>query len=526
MDTPHTYPKGCVFSSLSDIKGKKVTVMGLGLNGGGEATVSFFLKHGAFVTVTDTKSKELLAKTISKLESDESLDKSRLKYVLGEHRKEDFSTADCVIKNPGVRFEGNPYLQVAKAVETDLSLFLHFTKAPIIAVTGSKGKSSTVSAIAFGLSEAGFKTFLGGNITVSPLTFLEETDETTPVVLELSSWQLRDLRGRGVLKPKIALITKIVPDHQNFYGNMDSYVDDKRLIYAEQDAEDFAIFDFDEDGYTNECASPKENCFSWGESFAREARACVLRYSKKSLPKNIAGVFQQTTFGNAEGFVQNIKQFKNDGEETKKIIGKLLVPGEHNRSNVLNAALVMYLMNVAPSKIETILSRWTGIPHRLERFFEWKNSKNNLKVEFFNDSCATVPEATVAAVKAFETSVILIAGGTDKGLDFTNLAETLKQPEFAPKRIYLLAGTGTDLLLPLLENARIPYFAPFDSLDNLLEVLKSDLNAENAQEAFVPLEKNASVPVVFSPGATSFGMFANEFERGNLFKEKVVRLFS
>jgi UDP-N-acetylmuramoylalanine--D-glutamate ligase len=231
---PHTYPAGCVFNSLEDIKDKHITVMGLGLNGGGEATVRFLLKHGAYVLATDMKSAEDLKPTIDSIAADSSLDTSRLTYRLGEHRLEDFSEADCVIKNPGVKYDGNQFLAVAKAIETDISLFLHFSKAPIIAVTGSKGKSSTVSAIHYGLTKAGFTAFLGGNITVSPLTFLDETDKTTPVVLELSSWQLADLRGRQALNPHISVITKIIPDHQNFYHSMIAYVNDKKLIYAGQ----------------------------------------------------------------------------------------------------------------------------------------------------------------------------------------------------------------------------------------------------------------------------------------------------
>ena len=226
----HSYSSTCAFSSINAIKDKHVTVMGLGLNGGGEAAVRFFLKKGAYVLVTDMKTEEQLKPTIERLNSDPDLDTSRLTYRLGEHRIEDFENADCVIKNPGVKYEGNKYLAAAKAIETDLSIFLRFTECPIIAVTGSKGKSSTVSAIYYGLKEAGYKTFLGGNITVSPLSFIDEVSSDTPVVIEFSSWQLSDLRGRKVLKPHISIITKIVPDHQNWYGNMEDYVADKRLM--------------------------------------------------------------------------------------------------------------------------------------------------------------------------------------------------------------------------------------------------------------------------------------------------------
>ena len=267
MNLAHFYSDKPAFQTLEDIKDKNVLVMGLGLNGGGEATVRFLLKHGANVTITDMKTKEQLASTISSLENDNELDCSKIKYVLGCHTIEDFENADVVIKNPGVKYTGNKYLAVAKQIETDLSIFLHFTKAPIIAITGSKGKSSTVSAIHYGLTQAGFQTFLGGNITVSPLTFLDKTSEKTPVVLELSSWQLSDLRGRKLLKPYISLITKIVPDHQNWYGNMESYVADKKLIYADQDESCFSIFTSDD---------------QWGEIFASESKAQILRYSSFS----------------------------------------------------------------------------------------------------------------------------------------------------------------------------------------------------------------------------------------------------
>lgn len=472
--TPHVYPRQCAFKSIEDIKNKKVTIMGLGLNGGGEAAVRFFLKKGAYVTVTDMKTKEQLQATIDKLNADNTLDHSHLTYRLGEHRIEDFENADCVIKNPGVKFEGNKYLAAARAIETDLSIFLRFTDCPIIAVTGSKGKSSTVSAIYYGLCKAGYKAFLGGNITVSPLTFFDEVSGDTPVVIEFSSWQLADLRGRGVLRPHIAIITKIVPDHQNWYGNMESYVADKRLIYADQTKGDYSIFDSDE----------------WGDSFANETKATVLRYGTKA-------------------------SWSID-------LGELLVPGVHMKTNAQNAATVMHLMGIPDSKIKEILQSWPGIDHRLQYFHSWKSNENgnaiSCNIKFYNDSCATVPEAAAAATQAFGKPVILMTGGTDKGLELTPLIETLTKPgcnTIKIKDLYLLAGTATDKLLPELDKAGIKYHGPFNALEPLLEEAKENLQKENAGEEIF----------VFSPGATSFGMFANEFDRGNKYMAAVKQIF-
>lgn len=495
----HIYKEGCVFEKLSDIKGKNVTVMGLGLNGGGEEAVRFFVRYGANVTVTDMKSRNELLPTIEKLKP---LEKN-ITYVLEEHRLYDFENADCVIKNPGVKIEGNKYLSVSKNIETDISIFLHFTKSPIIAVTGSKGKSSTVSALHYGLNQAGIKTFLGGNITVSPLSFLEETTEKTPVVLELSSWQLSDLRGRKALKPFIALITKIVPDHQNWYGNMASYVADKKLIYADQDENDFTILDFDKD----EKGTGPENASCWGDLFAAETKGKVLRYSRFVPEKKFFGVWEDFSSGHFEGKIY-LPQMKTP----QTILENLSVPGNHMKTNVLNAALVMTLMGVDIPKTKDILEKWHGIEHRLQYFF---TAENNIK--FYNDSCSTVPEATVEAALAFEKPVILIAGGTDKGLSFLPLSDFLgdKNQKNLPKAIFLLSGNGTEKLLTELNKKNVNYLGPFENLNALLFSLKN----------YIESNKLYDETVVFSPGATSFGAFSNEFDRGRKFMSEVEEIF-
>lgn len=486
--------------------------MGLGLNGGGEAAVRFFLKYGAHVTVTDMKTAGQLKPTIDSLGSDSELDASRLVYHLGKHSVEDFSSADCVIKNPGIKYEGNKYLAAAKAVETDLSIFLAFTKAPIIAVTGSKGKSSTVSAIHYGLCRAGCTAFLGGNITVSPLNFLDKTDETTPVVLELSSWQLADLRGRKLLKPRIAVITKIVPDHQNWYGNMEDYVADKRLIYADQTPDCFSVFDADGD----EPGIGPAAGGTWGNLFAAESHATVLRYSRRKLSQGQSGVWLESG-PNGQFCGRLLLPGKT---ESITILRSLLVPGEHMRINVLIAALVMVLTGIKPERTADILGKWEGIPHRLQFFHSWKCAGRTVK--FYNDSCATVPEAAAAASQSFGQPVVFITGGTDKGLPQNVLAETLAHSEsnaIPVKALYLLAGTATDKLMALLDRKKVPYNGPYNSLDELLR----DVKAYESSLAG-PLQNDETV--VFSPGATSFGMFANEFDRGDKYMDAVKLLFS
>lgn len=505
----HEYSQKCFFSSIADIKDKKVTIMGLGLNGGGEASARFFAKHGAFLTITDMKNEAQLQTTLDSLRNDPEIEQSRIKYVLGKHVIEDFSEADVVIKNPGVKFDNNMYLAAAKNIETDISIFLRFTKAPIIAVTGSKGKSSTVSAIHYGLTQAGYTSFLGGNITVSPLTFFDKATKDTPVVLELSSWQLSDLRGRKVLKPKICILTKIVPDHQNWYGSMDAYIADKKLIYEDQDSSDITI-----------CAANDH----WGDVFAEETKGTVIRYAKRPF----ADVSVNGAWIDNDGFgwssvptYNSINKLNNlMGTELLKkssspeiILKNLIVPGQHMRENVLNAALILHILGIDHLKIQNIMKDFPGIPHRLEFFHRWNRSSGK-KILFYNDSASTVPEAAAAALGSFEKPVHLICGGTDKVLDFIPLVQSADKAA----SIHLLAGTGTDKLIPMLKSNNINFEGPFSSLKELLSNLKSYLSD------YTPVCDQEEI-VVLSPGATSFGMFMNEFDRGNSYKKGVTDLF-
>jgi len=187
-----------------DYSGKKVVIMGLGLNGGGLESARFFLKRGADVTVTDLRDEKTLKPSI------EQLGGENVRYVLGRHEIDDFKKADIVIKNPGVRPD-SPFLQAARQIETDISLFLAESPAKLFAVTGTKGKSCTASALyhIFKYAQNNGKAYLGGNITVSPLTFLDELSENDNVVLELSSFQLGDLKDKPI-KPRAAVLTAIM----------------------------------------------------------------------------------------------------------------------------------------------------------------------------------------------------------------------------------------------------------------------------------------------------------------------------
>lgn len=477
--------------NLNDIAGLSVTIMGLGLNGGGLASARFFAEHGAKeVIVTDMKTEEELAPSVAELRH-----YPNVRFALGGHNIEDFRTADMVIKNPGVKSEGNQYLAAADCIETDISIFLQLSSAPVLAVTGSKGKSSTVSALYYGLQQCGIPAFLGGNITVSPLTFLTETNSDTPVVLELSSWQLGDLAHCPQLKPKIAIITHIMPDHQNWYGSMERYVADKKIIYRNQDKTDYTVCNYDD---------------GWGKTFAQETAGQVFWYSAHPLPTHLVGAWIAPD-GSAW---MRLKP----GDDRLLLPPRIAVPGAALKQNVMAASLALALYGVNPEKIPAVMQNYGGIPHRLEFFYETDQFK------FYNDSAATIPEAAAAAVNSFEKPIILITGGTDKKLDFTAIAPELKKA----KALFLLAGTGTDKLIPLLQAQHTPYFGPFQDLSTLLEAVHRECEHTPQSNNTVPQNSHTTTQeiVVFSPGATSFGMFKNEFDRGLRFKEAVRQYWS
>lgn len=453
----------------------KVTVMGLGVHGGGLASALFFARRGAVVTVTDLRAREILSEPIERLRE------FSIRYVLEKHEEADFGGADLVIKNPAVP-PSSPYLQVARragvAIETDLSVFLSLAKNPILAVTGSKGKSTTASAMAFALARVFPEARLGGNITVSPLAFLDELSPVAPVVLELSSWQLGDLRGRGLLTPVVSAFTVILPDHLDKYPGMNEYVADKMAIFQEQGPAQYAIFNLDD---------------PWQRGFPTETRARAFFYSAAKLPEGKCGAWLEDGGG---------RNRLTPGGAKENILGASLLPGIHNRMNLLCAGLALRLFGVTAEAVRSALAEFRGVEHRLEMFREWEG------IRFYNDSAATIPHATVQALKSLPDPVVLITGGTDKNIDFSPLGEVAR----APRAIVLLAGTGTEKMRTVFDTAGVPYDGPVGNLREAVEI-----GISRAAEAMA----DRGVSILFSPGCTSFGMFLNEFDRGKKFKEIV-----
>jgi len=473
--------------------GMKVLVMGLGLHGGGNASAKYLAGLGAEVTVTDLREEKVLAPSMEKLSS------YPIRYVLGRHEIEDFQNADIVIKNPGVRPD-SPYLKAARRIETDISLFLAACPAcapRLSAVTGTKGKSTASSALYWVLNESRTKAAerlagkarLGGNITVSPLTFLDELEQGDDVVLELSSFQLGDLRGRDVLKPRAAILTCILRDHLDRYGTMEAYVGDKRLIYQNQDERDVTVAGTDD----------------WGRSFHKESRGRPISFTGgEPLGEGIPGGWVPDPAGPGLARIWEIPGSKETpGSIVEVVPQRPLIPGYHQKRNLLTAALALLDLGLPADFIRESLGRFPGVEHRLEFFHESGG------IRFYNDSAATIPDAAASAINAFEQSkakLVLVTGGTDKDLDFSLLAGAAENT----KALILLAGTGTAKLTILLDSKGIGYQGPFDSPQS---AAKAALEAADSGDT-----------VLLSPGCASFGMFLNEFDRGRKWKEAVREL--
>jgi UDP-N-acetylmuramoylalanine--D-glutamate ligase len=483
-----------------DYKGIKALVMGLGLHGGGLQSALFLLRRGAQVTVTDLRDEKTLMPSINELETAcKKFKCSPVRYVLGKHEIEDFKNTDIVIKNPGVKPD-SPFLLASKKIETDLSLFLTESKARLFAVTGTKGKSGTSSALHWILSKdrkAG-KAYLGGNITVSPLTFLEELTDNDDVVLELSSFQLGDIKnyvnadGQPLLKPKAAILTSIMHDHLDRYTSMEAYIDDKRNIYRGQDSGCVTVAGDDD----------------WGKSFRAETKARTLIWSLK---QDLSSVLSEGQSGGCiDSSGRGIARLSNwegvSDEITELVPQQVLTPGSHQKINMLSAALAVFSLGGKAQAIRAALSTFPGIEHRLEFFHE------TARVRYYNDSAATIPEAAAACIEALtdpsvtKGGLVLVTGGTDKNLDFSPLARVAKKA----KSIILLEGTGSAKLIPLLRENGISYKGPFDDLDKAVRCA-----IDNASGADI---------VALSPGCASFGMFLNEFDRGRKWKESVLRM--
>lgn len=431
--------------SEAAFKGKKVTLLGLGLLGRGVGDAEFLARCGAHVIVTDRKSEQELAESVAQVKQ-----YSNIEFHLGGHRQDDFTNTDLVIKAAGVRLD-SPEVAAARAagvpVAMSTALFAKYAMqngAKVVGVTGTRGKSTISHMIYHVLKGTGKRVLLGGNVRgLSTLALLPEVEQGDIVVLELDSWQLQGFGDLGI-SPHVSVFTNLMPDHQNYYKSMDEYFADKALIFRFQHQGDTLVIG---EGIEDRVSA---------------ARPPVEPIIPGPLPKD----------------------------------WKLRIPGGHNRHNASLAASALLALGLAAPQIQSGLEAFEGVEGRLQLV----GTKDGVRV--FNDNNATTPEATIAALNALDTGAqgtVLIAGGSDKGLVLDELAEAIQK---TCKSVFLLSGTGTDLLKLKLPDAPV-----FQSLETAVD------------SAFNVAQQGDTI--LFSPAFASFGMFKNEYERNDLFLKLV-----
>jgi UDP-N-acetylmuramoylalanine--D-glutamate ligase len=375
------------------VAGKRVTVMGLGRFGGQIAGARWLAGQGAKVLVTDTTPPEKLADSVRQLEG------LGIEYRLGEHRIEDFSSAELVMASPAVPPE-NPYLAAARGagvpIVTEIELFLERNPArTVIGVTGTKGKSTTTAMLGRMLATRN-RTHVGGNIGRPLIGTIEKITPDDWVLLELSSYMLHYLGARR-FRPNLALVTMVSADHLDWHGGAEAYVNAKVNLVAHQLPEDHAIV------YAQNPSTPV---------FAGATRAQFATY---------------------------------DGRTNPRV--ELLLPGEHNQVNAQGALLAALTLGVDDAAARDAVRGFGGLPHRLELVCERGG------VTYYNDSIATIPEAAVVALESFPPSrVIQIVGGYDKHLDMTPMVEALARRAKAALCIGALGPSLADRIGPRAEN--------------------------------------------------------------------------
>ncbi len=467
------------FMNYHDIfKDKKITLMGLGLLGRGVGDAIFLAEAGADLTVTDLKSEKDLAASIGPLKKFKNI-----KFVLGEHRLEDFQKvsatggADLVVKAAGVPMDSPFILEAEKngvSVVMSTSLFAEYTPAQIVGITGTRGKSTVAYLLYEILKEhnekTGRNTFLGGNVLgVSTLDLLPKTSNGDTAVLELDSWQLQGFgnshhqefpKNPEGFSPSVAVFTTFMVDHMNYYGgDMERYFADKANVYRFQGPEDVLVV--------------SEQVEKFIKKFGPEPKSKMIVARPTDVPNS----------------------------------WKIKIPGEHNRLNVALAVRAAQAMSVPERTIESVVESFKAIPGRLELVRTYRG------IDLYNDTNSTTPDATIVGLESLakEKKLVLIFGGADKKLDQKPLLKIL--PDYT-KALIVLPGSGTDLIRPQLEK--------ISEQNKGLPVIF----VKNMNEAVSEALEQAKIgdKVLMSPAFASFGLFKNEYDRGDQFNEAVNKL--
>lgn len=460
--------------------------MSVGILGAGIENISlchYLLEKGAKIIIYDQNDPFLISNKLKELEG------SNLMIVAGVEYEERISQHDIFFRSPGMSLEyAKKITKAGGQLSSAMQLFFELCPAKIIGVTGSKGKGTTASLIGSVLDEARKNneikgnSYVMGNIGRAPFDIINDLKAEDWVVMELSSFQLEDM----TISPHVAVVLNITPDHlapsssqnPNYHKSFRDYIEAKKRIVENQTEDDLAVFNF---------PSKLDESKELFNEFCRVTKAEVWSVDSDCS----RGVF-----------VKDGWMFVKDDDKKIKIFNgaQLQLLGDHNFSNAQVAGLVGYLLKIKPDTIAKGLTGFKGLPHRLEFARELNG------VKYYDDSYATDPDASSAAVMSFSDPVVLIAGGKPKGSSFSILATAISNSHV--KAVILIGEAAGEIQAALQEEkVDIPIISGGEKMKEILEKARS-------------LTKSGDV-VLLSPACASFDMFKNASDRGDQFQREV-----
>ncbi len=443
-----------------ELHGKRVLVVGLGRSG--VASALFLKSRGARVTVSDAKSEDQLRSEMPAL-----LDQG-IAVETGGHRERTFQNQDLIVVSPGVPVDAQAITEaraLGQPVIGEIELAADFLRGPIIAITGSNGKTTTTTLTGEILSAGGVKTLIGGNIGTPAISLVERSTLETVSVLEVSSFQLETIRS---FRPKVAVVLNITPDHLDRHRTLAAYVNAKARIFENQRSDDFAVLNADDPA---------------SAELAVHIRAQVFWFSRKR--EVVEGAFLRKG---------DIVFRRGTSEQRLMSASEIPLKGSHNLANVLAALCTGALMGIEAEKIRGAIANFQGVEHRLEYVATFKG------VEYYNDSKATNVDATIKAVESFPANIHLILGGKDKGSDYTVLNDLLRK---RVKCVYTI-GAAAEKIQSQIRGTNL--------------IASGTLAAAVTKAA---ASARAGDIVLLAPACASFDQFDNYEHRGRVFKELV-----
>jgi len=446
-----------------DLLGKKVLVVGMARTG--IATAKFLKAKGSLVTTTEVRPEEEMKEAVEELRGID------ISAEWGGHRTETFLRQDIVVVSPGVDLNIGPIQEAIRhgvRVISEIELACHFIHVPIIAVTGTNGKTTTTLLIGEMLKEDGRKAGVGGNVGEPLILFADGRDRWEVLVAEISSFQLEAVED---FRPRISVLLNITEDHLDRYPSYDQYIEAKVRIFANQNSGDLAILNRDD--------------------------PMVMRFKEKVKARTFFFSLKEKLDQGASSDGRTISlRLGENGEEYS--LAKTPLKGIHNVENMMAALVAARSFGCSKRAVQAVLNRFKGLEHRVEFVREIGG------VRFYNDSKGTNVGSVIKSLQSFSEPVILIAGGKDKNGDLSPLEEWIQ------KRVKHLI---------LIGEAK-------ERMNRELGGLTDTILAKTMEEAvFLAREKaKAGEVVLLSPACSSFDMFKDYKERGKVFKEAVHRL--